>query len=106
VISRAHAATIVESYLNRRDPYRSARLRFVVTQVDERPGSWAVYYDSLAHLNSGRAADALTATGPVLVSKRSGAVAAANAARSLPERIAEAERRLADMEGTGHADLR
>ena len=101
VISSIDAATIVQTHLDRPDPYRADGLRFVVTRVVERPASWVVYYDSAAHIKSGKALDALAGNVPFVVLKTNGAFGPAGPARRLPEVIGEVEAQLTKGNDSG-----
>ena len=96
MISRTDAAAIVEAHLN--TAYATGGIRFVVTRLDERPGSWVVYYDSEAHLESQSVLDHLAGNRPLVVSKATGNVAVVATPAVTEGGIAAAEAQLGSVE--------
>lgn len=82
--SREHADRVVAAYL---DEHEIARFDFesplplhddphvqklVVVRVDEHDFGWVYFYDSSAHVESGRASDALVGNAPLIVDRVDG----------------------------------
>ena len=94
MITRSTAMSIVERFLDDFTTRGSAVLRFVVTRLDERRDSWVAYYDSEKHQKSGNVVDAIAGNGPLVVSKRAGAIVSVPPTGFSEALIAEAEAKL------------
>jgi Immunity protein 35 len=73
VLSQAEAREIAEDFLREEiQPHNTVDI--VISELEEFPTCWVAIYNSRKFVDSGSFRDALAGNGPLIISKRTGAV--------------------------------
>lgn len=94
MITKKQAQEIVHGFINESDPYWPDKPEMVITEVEDHPLGWLIYWTSSRFLKSNNISDALAGNGPILISRDTGDFETTGSAPPLAERVAEAETRL------------
>lgn len=86
MIDRDTAATVARRHLEREFPDGSVAVDEAATMETDR--YWALFYNTVAFLQSGELRDCLVGNGPLLVDKRSGALRQAGTAHPVEHYLA------------------